>query len=367
MEISRRDFLKYCGLTAAALGLSSKDLFLLEEALANPNAPKVLWLQGAACTGCSMSFLNYIAPSAPTSAADILINNINLAYHPNIMSMAGQGAAEVARQAYNAGGYILAVEGGVPTAFGGRTCWAWSYNGTDVTFRQAVTDLASRASRVLSIGTCASFGGIPGAGPNPTQCRSVRSVTGRSTIHIAGCPPHPDWIVYTIVQLLLGNSISLDESRRPRALFANTVHSNCPRRNTPNACLSQKGCKGPGAHANCASIQWNNKANWCVNANAPCYACTEPTFPGTASLYSVQYNHLGTTNLNCSTSGCHSGGGGGTYPPNPHGYTTNNCLNCHNSVPNYTPPSGGGTTPPPNTAPPNPHGYTVNNCSNCHD
>ena len=34
--ISRRDFLRYCGISAAALGLSSLDLLNLKEALANP-------------------------------------------------------------------------------------------------------------------------------------------------------------------------------------------------------------------------------------------------------------------------------------------------------------------------------------------
>jgi hydrogenase small subunit len=303
MEISRRDFLKYCGLTAAVLGLSSSDLLLLEEALANPSGPKVLWLQGSSCTGCSMSFLNYISTSAPTSPADVLINNINLAYHPNLMSMAGQGAAEVAAQAYNAGGYVLAVEGGVPTAFGGRACWAWNYNGVDITFQQAVTDLASRAAVILGIGTCAAFGGIPAAGPNPTQVKSVKAVTGKNTINIAGCPANPDWIVYTIVQLLLGNSIPLDASGRPTAIYGHTVHSACPRRNSPNSCLAPRGCRGPGTFCNCPTNQWNNQANWCVNANAPCYACTEPSFPGTASLYTVIYNPHGSTNLNCNS--CH--------------------------------------------------------------
>lgn len=325
MEISRRDFLKYCGLTAAVLGLSTKELSLLEKALADPNGPTVLWMQGAGCTGCSMSFLNYLSTTAPTSAADILINNINLAYHPNLMATAGQGAAEVAREAYNRGGYILAVEGAVPQAFGGRACWAWTHNGEEVTFLQAVKDMASKAATVLSIGTCASFGGIPAAGRNPSASASVSSVTGQQTINIAGCPPHPDWVVYTIVQLLLGQSLPLDASRRPTAIFGETVHRRCSREGEDN-CLWDQGCRGPGTHANCATILWNNRANWCVSANAPCYGCTEPTFPGEASLYTVMYNPHGTTDLNCAA--CH-GGGGGDAPPNPHGYTTNNCSNCH--------------------------------------
>jgi NiFe hydrogenase small subunit HydA len=250
-----------------------------------------------------MSFLNRISTSGPRTAAEVLINSINLAYHPNIMSMAGQEAAAVAENAYNNGGYILAVEGGVPTAFGGRTCWAWNYNGVDVTFQNAVTDLASRAAKILAIGTCASFGGIPAAGTNPTKVQSVAAATGASTINIAGCPPHPDWIVYPIVQLLAGGALPLDASGRPQAIYGNTVHSACPRRSRPESCLAPKGCRGPGTYCNCPTSLWNNKTNWCVNANAPCYACTEPAFPGSASLYAVKYNHVGTTDLNCAR--CH--------------------------------------------------------------
>jgi hydrogenase small subunit len=307
MALTRRDFLKYCGVSAVALGLSNVDLLQMEDLLANTSGPTVLWLQGASCTGCSMSFLNRISTAAPTTAADVLINNINLIYHPNLMAMAGQDAANIAEQAYNAGGYILAVEGGVPTAFGGRTCWAWTYNGVDVTFQQAVTDLASKASKILCIGTCASFGGIPAAGANPAQIRSVAAVTNKSTINISGCPAHPDWIVYPIAQLLLGNAIPLDASGRPTAIYGQTVHSQCPRYHTPYTssynCLFQQGCRGPGAYCNCPTNLWNNKTNWCVNANAPCYACTEPTFPGTAAFNTMMYNHLGTTNLNCNS--CH--------------------------------------------------------------
>jgi hydrogenase small subunit len=309
MGINRRDFLKYCGLSAAALGLSSLDLVRLEEALANPDGPKVIWLQGSGCTGCSMSFLNFINTAAgaePTDAGDILLNHINLLYHPNLMAAAGQSAVAVAEQAYGAGGYILAVEGGVPTAFGGRACWAWTYNGHDITFQQAVTDLSAKAAKVLSIGTCAAYGGIPAAGLNPTGVKSVQAVTGKPTINIAGCPPHPDWIVYVIAQLLAGNSIPLDGNGRPTGLYGQTVHSQCPRNDSPENCLAPQGCKGPVTNANCPTILWNNQSNWCVNANAPCYACTEPGFPGSASLYAVMYNHRGTTNLNCNS--CHEGG-----------------------------------------------------------
>jgi hydrogenase small subunit len=303
MAITRRDFVKYCGISAVALGLNSTDLLQMEELLANPNGPSVIWLQGSSCTGCSMSFLNRISTAAPATAADVLIDSINLVYHPNLMAVAGQPAAEIVKQAYTKGGYILAVEGGVPTAFGGRACYAWTYNNVDVTFQQVVTDLSAKAAGILAVGTCAAYGGIPAAGPNPTAVKSVKAVTGKTTINIAGCPPHPDWIVYVVAQLLLGKSIPVDGSGRPTALFNQTVHSQCPRNDDPERCLAPKGCRGPGTYANCPTQLWNNRTNWCVNANAPCYACTEPTFPGASSLYAVMYNPHGGTDMNCNR--CH--------------------------------------------------------------
>ena len=213
------DFLRLCTASSAALALSPLDIFRLEQALANPAGPSVLWLQGAGCTGCSVSLLNRVAPTAPTTAADLLINTINLAYHPNLMAAAGDTAVAVAREVYNAGGYVLAVEGGIPTAFGGNACWAWAENGHDVTFADAVTSLSSRAAAVLSVGTCAAWGGISAAYPNPTGVKGVSTVLGKATVNIPGCPPHPDWMVWTIAKLLTGSLGSLDEYGRPRGAF----------------------------------------------------------------------------------------------------------------------------------------------------
>ena len=46
-----------------------------------------------------------------------------------------------------------------------------------------------------------------------------------------------------------------------------------------NQCLIALGCNGPGTYAPCPSMKWNNGANWCVDANANCLGCVEPTFP----------------------------------------------------------------------------------------
>jgi NiFe hydrogenase small subunit HydA len=284
MNISRRDFLKLCGASAAAIGLTATDLRLLQRALANPNAPTVIWLQGR---GCTESFLNRISTSNPKTAADVLINSINLTYHPNLMALAGDSAVAQAQKAYNAGGYVLVVEGGVPTKYGGNACWAWSLNGQDVTFQQAVQDLSSKAAAIVCAGTCAAWGGIPAAPPNPTGVKGIKALTGKTTVNIAGCPTHPDWMVWAIVQILNGNNIPLDAYGRPKALFGSTVHEKCPRRDhsraitygLDNACLLYMGCQGPVTNAGCPSSLWNNGQNWCIDANARCLGCTSSTFP----------------------------------------------------------------------------------------
>ncbi len=292
MKITRREFLKICGTSAVALGLNAIDLGRLKEVLANPNGPTVIWVQGSACTGCSVSFLNRISTSAPLTAADLLINSVNLAYHPNLMALAGDSAVAEIEKVNSKGGYILAVEGGVPTNFGGSACWAWSKN-QDVTFKQAVLYLSTNAAAILCVGTCASFGGIPAAPPNPAGVKSVQAVTGKTTINIAGCPAHPDWIVWVVAQLLLGKAITLDSYGRPRTLFNRTVHDQCPREESDEArtfgidrrCLRELGCRGPETRANCPRVLWNGGANWCIDANAPCLGCTNPNFPDPQPFY----------------------------------------------------------------------------------
>jgi hydrogenase small subunit len=286
MQASRREFLKLCRNASAALGLGTVDLGQLERALANPNAPTVIWLQGSSCTGCSVSFLNRIAATAPRTAADVLIETVNLAYHPNLMAAAGDSAVSVALQAYNKGGYILAIEGGVPTAFGGNTCWAWSYQGKDVTFQQAVTDLAGRASQILCVGTCASWGGLAALPPNPTGVKGVGAATLRKTVNLGGCPVHPDWVVWAIAKLLTNSIGALDGDGRPTALYRKTVHDQCPRKGTESAtmygqdqrCLKSLGCKGPQTRADCPISRWNGGMEWCVGANGLCIGCTSPDF-----------------------------------------------------------------------------------------
>ena len=294
-SIDRRLFLGYAIRSAAALGLEGTVLGRLQSAYAAGAAglPSVLWLAGGACTGCTVSLANRISASHPTDVGDLLLNTIDLQFHPNLMGAAGQLAVDVLVDASH-GPYVLAVEGSIPTAFGGRACVVWSDRGEDVTMADAVGRLAPGALAVLAVGTCASYGGVSSAAPNPAGGRSVRDFTGLPAINIPGCPVHPDWVVWTIAQLLAGVSPALDDKGRPKTLYSRTVHERCPRRETEEAktfgvegrCLEELGCKGPETRAECPVSLWNGGTNWCIGANAECIGCTEPKFPdGWGSFY----------------------------------------------------------------------------------
>lgn len=317
MNVTRRNFLKYCMGSAAVLGLETSLLGSLEKALATGGGPPIIWLAASNCTGCTVSLANRISLDHPTDAADLLISTVNLAYHPNLMGAAGDLAVQNALSAEHSGSFVLAVEGGVPTAFGGRCCYVWRESGRDMTALEVVTRLAPKAAAVLSIGTCASYGGMAGAAPNPTAIQSVKAVTGVSTINIPGCPAHPDWIVGTVAKLLGGASVNLDSFGRPTDFYGSTIHSNCPRNGTTWAtnfgqdglCLRNKGCKGPNTYSDCASRKWNGGVNWCVGANAPCLGCTESGFP---DRFSPFFTSAGAT------------------PPDPnHPTTLQSCSACH--------------------------------------
>lgn len=301
MRIHRRQFLKYCVGSAAALGLPMTVLGKLEVALAanTSTLPKVIWLNAANCTGCTISLSNLFSDSGPTDIADLLFNTIDLVFHPTLMSAAGDLAVQQLITTAE-GSYILAVEGGIPTAFGGHTCMLWSEGGRDVTAMEAVQMLAPNAAAILSIGTCASHGGIPAASPNPTGIVSVGELTGLDTVNIPGCPTHPDWIVWTVAHLLAGEMPQLDSRRRPIELYGTEIHKNCPRKGQDeaktfgieNKCLKELGCKGPETKADCPSRKWNNGSNWCIGAGAICIGCTERDFPDMFSpFYKLEYEY----------------------------------------------------------------------------
>jgi hydrogenase small subunit len=290
-KLSRRDFIRLCAGSAAAISLSGYLAPFMAEAAA-AGAPPVIWLQGASCTGCSISLLNTVHPDIK----EVLLNTISLRYHPNISAAAGDLALKdaiykVAQE--NPKKFFLVVEGSVPTGADGLYCMVGEENGKPIPFMKLVQDIGSQAQAILNFGTCSAFGGIPATPPNPTECKPVSDIVKNvPIINVPGCPPHPDWMVGTIAHVLLYNDIpELDTFGRPKMFFENIIHDNCPRRQyfdnavfaknfSDPGCLLEIGCKGPIAHCDATTRLWNGGVNWCIKSGAPCIGCTEPEFPG---------------------------------------------------------------------------------------
>ena len=268
----------------------------------------VVWLQGASCTGCSVSVLNAVSPKIQNLLLDELVpgQQLNLIFHATIMAGQGEPVIEVLKdtEKNRKGGYILIVEGAVPTAENGNYGSIGEKDGRHLTIQQSVEEMGKNALLVIALGTCATFGGIPSARPNPTLCKGVKTIFNEkgiktAVVNIPGCPVHPDWFVGTISVVLFSgaDALELDDLARPKLFYGSLIHENCPRRADFDkgkfaeklgdpGCLYKLGCKGHYTYADCPLRQWNNGLNWCVKAGSPCLGCVEPEFPdGTSPMY----------------------------------------------------------------------------------
>jgi len=256
-----------------------------------------VWLQAASCTGCSVSILNSTYPSIKNLLIDEILpgKHITLRFHPTIMAGQGEAVLEVleATRQERKKGFVLVVEGAIPTAENGMYGIIGEMDGAPVTMLSWFERLSRDALAIVALGTCATYGGIPAARPNPTGCKSVSHVLRDLSIptpfiQIPGCPPHPDWFVGTVASILLNGlpkASDLDELARPKAFFSQTIHENCPRRAYYDerkfakkfgdpGCLYELGCRGPVTHADCPLRLWNGRTNWCVGSGSTCIGCT---------------------------------------------------------------------------------------------
>ncbi len=286
--ISRRDFLKYVGMLGVMTGLSeSAILKSLAQAAEQGGSGKfpVVWLNGQDCTGCTISLTGSLNPPV----ASLILDKLSIRYHETIMAASGEVAEQAYKDALKKGGYLLVVEGSIPEAddrfcmIGGRP------------FKKIVKEAAAKASMIVAVGACASFGGIPAA--TPSRGMGVKKLLPEKTvINLSTCPVHPEHLVGTIVQILTtGKAPELDENGRPKIYFGPVVHDNCKRRknfddskflkdwNDPaqkDYCLFEKGCKGPNTNSDCPVRLWNDKTNFCIDCGAGCQGCSDPTFYG---------------------------------------------------------------------------------------
>jgi hydrogenase small subunit len=147
------------------------------------------------------------------------------------------------------------------------------------------------------MGTCAAFGGLPAAAPNPTGALGVAdAVPGlKNLVNLSACPANAENMTALIVHYLtFGSWPPLDQYRRPLFAYGKLIHDNCERRAHYDAgqyveawgdeghrqgyCLYKMGCKGPVTFQNCPRVRWNEGTNWPIGCGHPCVGCAEADF-----------------------------------------------------------------------------------------
>ncbi|OGP58934.1 MAG: oxidoreductase, partial [Deltaproteobacteria bacterium RBG_13_49_15] len=267
--VSRRDFMRYCTYLTAAMGLSSSFVPKVAEVFAASKVrPPVVWLHFAECTGCSEAVLRSQYPYID----DLVLEVLSLEYHETVMAAAGQQAEDQLHATVKKyeGKYLCVVEGAIGTRFNGGY---GKISGR--TFMEIGKEVCSKAAAVICIGTCATFGGIQAAKPNPGGYKGVGEALGIKPVNISGCPPNPVNFVGTVVNyLLLGKLPELDNLGRPLFAYAKTIHDQCPRRShfennefvtefgskeaAMGYCLYKMGCRGPETYNNCPIAKFND-------------------------------------------------------------------------------------------------------------
>ncbi|MEZ5839560.1 MAG: hydrogenase small subunit [Hyphomicrobiales bacterium] len=234
---------------------------------------------------------------APT-LEDLIFNFLSLDYHHTLQAASG-AAAEAARtetMRRDAGRYLLIVEGSVPTAADGVYSAIAGQSNLDM-----LRETAAGAAAIIALGSCAAFGGIASARPNPTGAMGVGEMmeTGligkRPLVNLPGCPPMPLAIAGTLAYFLAFDALPpLDDKGRPLAFYGASVHEQCYRYHffvegkfakslddegaRAGWCLYELGCKGPVTHNACARYRWNGGVSFPVESGHPCIGCSEPGF-----------------------------------------------------------------------------------------
>ena len=195
---------------------------------------------------------------------------------------------------------ILLIEGAISDEF----------KRADASIVNIIQKYAKVVKKIVTVGTCATFGGI-------FSESDYEDVTGLhfskeektdkfqdifdKTISLSGCPVHPEVLVNTLYAIKKSTELKLDNFLRPKEYYSYTVHNGCTRNEyfeykvdnhqfgeLEGCMFYDHGCQAPFTHASCNKILWN-EVNSKTRAGLPCMGCTEPTFPK-ENLFSTKKN-----------------------------------------------------------------------------
>jgi hydrogenase small subunit len=294
--VGRREFLRFCATTTAALGLDATLVGRVVHALeVEPRIP-VLWLHGLECTCCSESFIR----SSHPIMQDVLLNMISLDYDDTLQAAAGHQAEEIRKRIIrdHPGEYVLAVGGNAPTKDGGVYCTV-----AGETFQNVLMETAEKARFVVAWGSCATDGCVQAAAPNPTGAVPVHElVHDKPIVNVPGCPPIAEVMTGVLTHVLtFGRLPELDRWGRPKAFYRHRIHDKCYRRSFFDAgqfveewddegarkgwCLYKMGCRGPTTYNSCSTVKWNGGVSFPIGSGHGCIGCSEAGFWDNGPFY----------------------------------------------------------------------------------
>lgn len=240
---------------------------------------KIFWLSAVTCHGNVHSFFNY-------EQLDQFLEDFEFIYHPSIQSK--YSLEEIIHEPKECD--ILVLDGTISDDF--EKC------GVKIT--QIIENYSKIVSKILTVGTCATYGGIFSQSPlqnprglhfNQTSYDPQFAHIKRKTISLPGCPVHPDILVNTLYAIKKDVTLALDITLRPKEYFSQLIHHGCTRNEyfeykvdnydfgKSEGCLFYDfGCQAPYTHGSCNTLLWNG-LNSKTRSGSPCFGCTEPTFP----------------------------------------------------------------------------------------
>ena len=194
----------------------------------------LLWIECGSCNGESMAILGAEGPGKPgDNLPDFLADEqARLLWHPSFSEIGPKESSAIFDRilAGEEGVTVLCVEGSIINGPDGTGMYD-IFNGRPK--RDLVRALCDRADYVIAMGTCAAYGGIPAAPPNPSQSCGLqftnerpgglldpqwRSKAGLPVINIAGCPADARTMIKTMRLLLNGLPLELDKYNRPQTV-----------------------------------------------------------------------------------------------------------------------------------------------------
>jgi len=249
---------------------------------------KLLWLSAHSCYGNVHSFLNY-------ENLEKFLIDFTFIYHPSIES--GYTLQDLYEKELACD--ILLAEGTLEDGL----------KKGEFDFQTLLLKYGSIAKKIITVGTCASFGGIflnndekrYGLHFREKESHDRFKDFKEKTINISGCPIHPQVLVNTLYSIKKEYQIKLDNYFRPKEFFAFTTHNGCLRNeyfeykidnhqfgNLEGCMFYEHGCQGPYTNSSCNKILWNEVSSK-TRSGHPCVGCTEPTFPK-ENLYKTKTN-----------------------------------------------------------------------------